>query len=65
MTKNKIKNEIDKYLKTQRLMSVATFYKNPWIANVYYIHDSDLNLYFLSKNWREHCVAIKENPMYQ
>ncbi|HCR36110.1 TPA: hypothetical protein DIU22_03665 [Candidatus Woesebacteria bacterium] len=62
MTKNKIKNEIDKYLKTQRLMSVATFYKNPWIANVYYIHDSDLNLYFLSKNWREHCVAIKENP---
>ena len=50
MTNNKIKDEIDKYLKTQRLMSVATFYKNPWIANVYYIHDSNLNLYFLSKN---------------
>jgi len=45
MTNNKIKDEIDKYLKTQRLM-----YKNPWIANVYYIHDSNLNLYFLSKN---------------
>ncbi|MBI3366174.1 hypothetical protein HY041_00915, partial [Candidatus Roizmanbacteria bacterium] len=23
--------------------------------------DSDLNLYFLSKHWREHCKAIEEN----
>ncbi len=56
-----LKQEIDKYLKTQRLMSVATYGDMPWIANVYYIHDSDLNLYFLSKDWREHCKAIEVN----
>ncbi len=56
-----LKQEINTYLKTQRLMSVATYGDSPWIANVYYIHDSDLNLYFLSKNWREHCKAIEIN----
>lgn len=56
-----LKKEIDDYLKTQRLMSVATYDKTPWIANVYYVHDKDLNLYFLSKNWREHCLAIEKN----
>ena len=56
-----LKKEIDKYLETQRLMSVATYGKTPWIANVYYVHDPELNLYFLSKNWREHCQAIEIN----
>lgn len=56
-----LKQEIDRYLKTQRLMSIATYGNSPWIANVYYIHDSDLNLYFLSKHWREHCKAIDAN----
>ncbi len=56
-----LKKEIDEYLKTQRLMSVATYGEYPWIANVYYVHDSDLNLYFLSKHWREHCKAIELN----
>ena len=56
-----LKQEIDTYLRTQKLMSVATYGKSPWIANVYYVHDSDLNLYFLSKTWREHCQAIGIN----
>lgn len=56
-----LKKEIDKYLETQRLMQVATYGDYPWIANVYYIHDKDLNLYFLSKNYREHCKAIEKN----
>jgi len=56
-----LKHEIDHYLKTQSLMSVATYGDIPWIANVYYVHDADLNLYFLSKNWREHCKAIEIN----
>ncbi len=56
-----LKKQIDEYLKTQRLMSVATFGDFPWIANLYYVHDSDLNLYFLSKQWREHCQAIEKN----
>lgn len=55
------KMEIGNYLKTQKLMSVATYYKTPWIANVYFVHDDSLNLYFMSKNWREHCLAIERN----
>ncbi len=57
-----LKELIDSYLKTQRLMSVATFTDTPWIANVYYIHDKDLNIYFKSKSWREHSKAIEINP---
>jgi len=57
-----LKKEIDAYLKTQRLMSVATFGTSPWIANVYFIHDTDLHIYFLSKTWREHSKAITSNP---
>lgn len=56
-----LKQQIFDYLSTQRLMSVATFNQQPWIANVYYVHDNDLNLYFLSKRAREHCVAIEVN----
>ncbi len=54
-----LKKEINNYLKTQKLMSVATRGEYPWIANLYYVHDDELNLYFLSKHHREHCVALK------
>lgn len=56
-----LKKEINEYLKTQRLMAVATYGDAPWIANVYYVHDDDLNLYFLSKKERIHCLAIEKN----
>lgn len=55
------KKLIGDYLKTQRLMSLATYGAYPWIASVYYVHDDELNLYFLSKPWREHCEALKVN----
>jgi len=42
-------------------MSVATFNETPWIANVYFVHDEELHLYFLSKSTREHCQAIDKN----
>ncbi len=56
-----LKQEIYEYLKTQRLMAVATYGETPWIANVYYVHDEELNLYFLSKKNKEHCLAIDKN----
>jgi uncharacterized protein YhbP (UPF0306 family) len=56
-----LKQQIFDYLSTQRLMSVATYGDYPWIANVYYVHDEELNLYFVSKKFREHCVAIDKN----
>lgn len=58
---NTLKQQIFEYLSTQRLMSVATYGDYPWIANVYYVHDKDLNLYFVSKKTREHCVAFEKN----
>ena len=57
-----LKKSIDVYLATQRLMSVATHGTSPWIANVYYVHDKNLHLFFISKKWREHCKAIEKNP---
>jgi uncharacterized protein YhbP (UPF0306 family) len=56
-----LKQQIFEYLGTQRLMQVATYGDTPWITNVYYVHDKDLNLYFLSKRTTEHCVAIEKN----
>ena len=58
-----LKTQISEYMQTQKLMSMATFADNePWIANVYFVSDDDLNIYFLSKKWREHCKAIVINP---
>lgn len=57
-----LKQLILEYLATQIMMSVATYDKKPWIANLYYVHDKDLNLYFVSKKTREHCIAIEKNP---
>lgn len=50
------------FLKTNKMMQVATFGKDhPWIANVYYVFDNDLNLYFLSGEKTLHCRQIAEN----
>ncbi|MFQ5492632.1 MAG: hypothetical protein ACE5DX_00515 [Candidatus Dojkabacteria bacterium] len=58
-----LKKLIDDYLGTQRLMAFATYGDYPWIANLYYVHDKDLNLYFLSKPTREHCEALEVNDL--
>lgn len=58
-----LKTLISQYLSTQKLMSMATFADEPWIANLYYVHDDELNLYFLSKSWREHSKAVIKNPI--
>ncbi|OGG06322.1 hypothetical protein A2872_01170 [Candidatus Gottesmanbacteria bacterium RIFCSPHIGHO2_01_FULL_42_12] len=51
-----------KFLKTNKLMAVATFGKFPWIASVYYTYDRDLNLYFLSDPTTVHAQQIINNP---
>lgn len=56
-----LEDKINEYLKTQRLMALATYGKSPWIANVYYVHDDELNIYFLSKHGREHCQSIESD----
>lgn len=43
-------------------MSIATYDKYPWIANLYYAVDEDLNLFFLSDPDTVHCKQIAKNP---
>lgn len=55
------KQHVLDFLKTQKLMSVATFGDFPWSASVYYTFDDDLNLYFLSSPTTLHCKHIVQN----
>ncbi|MFC1649536.1 pyridoxamine 5'-phosphate oxidase family protein [Patescibacteria group bacterium] len=49
------------YLKSQRLMTLATCSKTPWVASVYFVTDKDLNLYFVSSPDSRHCKEIEKN----
>jgi len=53
--------ELTEYLSERKLMTLATFSKNPWICFVYYTIDDDLNLYFISDPKSEHGVDIEQN----
>ncbi len=55
-------HQVLKYLKTQRLMSLATANKNnPWACTVYFAVDNDLNLYFVSAPAADHCRYLTKN----
>ena len=56
-----IKKEFSKYLKSQRLMTLATCADNPWVATVYFTIDDDLNFYFVSSPQSKHCKDIMIN----
>ena len=56
-----LKQEIYKYLTTQQLMSLATLGNYPWPAIVYFIADTDLNLYFISHPDDLHCQNILQD----
>lgn len=61
MTDSDKKHLSDRLSKTV-LMAVATYGQNhPWIATVYYVHDDDLNLYFISPPSSQHSQDIKKN----
>jgi len=51
------------YLNEAKLMQIATVKNNkPWVATVWYVHDEELNLYFISRKSRRHSLELKENP---
>jgi len=56
------KQHVLDFLKTNKLMQVATMGDFPWIATVYYSFDNELNLYFLSSDKTLHVKQIKKNP---
>lgn len=44
-------------------MSLGTFDENgPWVADVIYVFDDDLNLYWLSDTSTRHSKALLKNP---
>jgi uncharacterized protein YhbP (UPF0306 family) len=55
-----MENELQKFLTTQKLMTLATTGPNgPWISNVYYGYDStDTSFYFISGLDTRHSVDI-------
>jgi uncharacterized protein YhbP (UPF0306 family) len=58
-----IEKLIREYLPGVFHMSLATCLHNkPWVCEVHYVYDNDLNLYFLSKLSRRHSQEISKNP---
>lgn len=58
-----LKKLIEDYLKEAKLMQLATCKDGkPWICSVWYVHDENWNLYFISRKNRRHSLELKENP---
>ena len=58
-----IEETIRQYLPQVIHLSLATSANNkPWISEVHYVFDTDLNLYFRSKPDRRHSLEIASNP---
>lgn len=51
------------YLKDIQLMQLATSADDkPWLCNVWHVIDSDGNVYWISRDTREHSQHIDSNP---
>jgi uncharacterized protein YhbP (UPF0306 family) len=54
---------VREYIEKSIHMSLATCINNqPWVCEVHFAYDNDLNLYFRSKPIRRHSQEIAENP---
>lgn len=63
MAAMELKKLIEDYLKEAKLMQIASVKDNkPWVASVWYVHDKDWNLHFISRKNRRHSLELKENP---
>ena len=63
MADETLRDKVLAYLKEHNAMTVATVSEGqPWAAAVFYVHDGDLNLYFLSDPKSRHSQQLKKNP---
>lgn len=63
MNDDAIENVIREYVTKTIHMSIATVSENkPWVCEVHFVADDDLNLYFVSKKSTRHCQEIANNP---
>lgn len=58
---NKDKKSLYEYLRSQKMMSVATVSQKPFICNVYYGMDENFNFYFMSETTTYHAKNIAKN----
>jgi len=63
MNNKDLRSLIIDYMERQKLMQLATVDNgNPWVCNVWYGFDDDLNIYFFSATNRRHSIeAEKDN----
>ncbi len=56
-------NKAQEFIKTQKLMAIASADENgPWIANVYYSIADDGRIYFISRESARHSAMILKDP---
>lgn len=60
---NDLRDRIKNHLQTARVMQLATSVNNkPWVCNVHFYSDDDLNIYWCSLPTRRHSQEIEQNP---
>ncbi len=63
MSNEEIEKVIRQYVTKTPHMSLATVSGDkPWVCEVHFAHDDNLNLYFVSKQTTRHCQEIAANP---
>jgi uncharacterized protein YhbP (UPF0306 family) len=64
MDKKQIEHIIREYIEQVVHMSLGTSSNNrPWVCEVHFAVDDELNIYFRSTTNRRHCQDIAENPL--
>lgn len=63
MNNQEIEYTIREYIEQVLHMSLATTVNNkPWVCEVHFSYDDELNLYFRSTSDRRHCEELVANP---
>lgn len=59
-----VNGDLAKFIKSQKLLVLSTVDENgqPWISNVYFSADDELNLFFVSPTDTKHSKHIAKNP---
>lgn len=58
-----VKKLLKEYLKEAKMMQLATVSKGkPWICNVWFAADKDLNIYWFSATNRRHSEEVAKDP---
>lgn len=63
MSDDGLKQDIKRYLDEAKMMQLATVRESrPWICNVWFAANEELNLYWISSTARRHSQEILDNP---